>query len=129
VSGSNSPQRRHRRAQHRHRLRVFRAGLEEVHQLFGQGGFRRELFLEPLQLGGRRQLTVPEQIHDFLEGRLADQLAYVIAAVHQLSLLTVDKANFRAQRDNVFKSGFKGRHSPKLLSEADSEIGTAPNFL
>ena len=79
-----------RAGQHRHRVRVAGEAVEEPLEVLVQQGVPLDLGGELLQLVGRRQLAVDQQVADLDERRLLGQLLDRVAAVAQDARVAVD---------------------------------------
>ena len=86
-------QRGDHRRQHRHRVRGRREAVEQLLHVLVQQRVAGELVLEALELGGRRQLAVDQQVADLGEGGVLGDLVDRVAAVAQDPLLAVDKGD------------------------------------
>ena len=83
-------ERRDRRAEHRHRVRVAREAVEEGAQVFVQHRVTANPLLEGRQLVSSRELAVDQQVGDLGEGRLLGQLVDGVAPIAQDAGVTVD---------------------------------------
>ena len=88
-------ERRHRRAQHVHRVRALDRADDFIGR-FRQRARRFQLGFECLELAARGQLAPENQIAGFLEGRALGEIVDRIAAVEQLACAPVDEADARA---------------------------------
>ena len=88
-------ERRHRRAQHVHRVRALHRADDVVHRR-RQHARRLQLGLEGLELGPLGQFPLEEQVAGLLEGRALGEVVNRIAAVEQLAPSPLDEADARA---------------------------------
>ena len=72
---------------------------------FGQRPRGGQLRLQVAELGARRQPAMPEEVADFLEGRVLRQLVDVVAAVREHAAVAVEIADGRRGRDGIFEPG------------------------
>ena len=90
-----------RAGEHRHGVRVAGKAVEEPLEVLVQQGVPLDLGGELVQLFGRRQLAVDQQIADLDEGRLLRQLLDRVAAVAQDARVTVDVGDGALRRRGV----------------------------
>ena len=88
-----------------HVLHGMHVGRQPVHDV--EHGFRERVLAaqvvgQLVELGLARQPTVPQQVHDFLEGRVLRQIFDHVAAIGQRR--SHDRAQFRGKRDDPFKT-------------------------
>src|SRR5699024_2279159 len=88
-------QRVDRRGDHRHRVRVAREAVEEALEVLVQQRVATYPLGELLELGGRGQLAVDQQVGDLDERRVLRQLLDRVTAVAQDPGVTVDVGDRR----------------------------------
>ncbi len=111
--------RRNRRAQHVHGLGLLRERAQQV----DDGRVQLALFRQPLakflQLVGRGQLAIPQQVAGFFKIGVVGKFVNVDAAVGQDALISVDVANAGGGGDYSFQAlggvrGGQAGHVPSL---------------
>jgi len=95
---------RHRGLQGAHRIRRLRHEPERLRDVAGHVAGGRQLHREAVELGRLRQLAVPQQIGDLLEGRQPRELVDVIAAVGQASVGAVQVTQSRLGGHDAFET-------------------------
>ncbi|MCY1234612.1 hypothetical protein D9M72_472000 [compost metagenome] len=96
------------RGEYRHRVRVTREAAEEALQLFMQQGVAADPLVKGVQLGGRRQVAVDQQVGNFQEAGVLGQLLDRVPAVPQDSGIAVDVGDGRSGGRGVHETGVKG---------------------
>ena len=96
--GQYRSQHRTARAHHVHRMRVGGHQFQRVLHDRRQAAQALQLGLVGLELRGRRQHAVDQQVRDFLEGRARRQVVDVVAAVMQVVAAAPDRAQARCCR-------------------------------
>jgi hypothetical protein len=96
---------------HRHRVRVAAEALIEPHQLLMHHGVLLDRGLELALLGLVRQFAVLQQIGDFEEVAVLRQLFDRVAAVQQLTLITIDEGDLRLATGRGKETGVVGEQA------------------
>ena len=107
---------RDRRAQHRHRVGVAREPVEEPAEVLVEHRVRLDVGLELLELVGRRELAVDQQVAHLGEGRVRRQLLDRVPAVAQDPGVAVDVRDGRSAGRGVHESRVVG-HVPGVLEQ------------
>jgi hypothetical protein len=79
-----------------------RDGLDDRGHFGRKAHARGERLLEALELGGVRELAVPEQVDDFLEAAVGGQVLDGVAAVDQGHVM--DRADLARAGDDVLEA-------------------------
>src|ERR1019366_398897 len=108
-------QRRHRRAQHRHRMRVLTEPFHELLDVLVHVRVVRDVLHPLVVLGLRWKLAVTEQPRDLEEIRLPRELVDRVSAVPQDALVAVD------ERDRT--SARRGVHERRIVSHQSEVTG------
>ena len=120
-------QRVDRAGQHRHRVRVAREPVEEPLEVLVEQRVPLDLGGELLQLIGRRQLAVDQQVADLDERRLLRQLLDRVAAVAQDACVAVDVADRALRRRRVDEAtverGVAGLGQQRTQRDAVGSLG------
>jgi hypothetical protein len=112
-------------ADDRHRVRVAPEAAEEIGHLVVKHGVLRDPALEVLDLRGRRQLAVEQQVADLEEVRLLGELLDRVAAIEQLALVAVDEGDRRRAGAGRGVAGIEGEDAGVAVEAADVDhVGT-----
>ena len=114
-------QRRHCGGQHRHRVGVAGEAAEEALELLVQQGVAADLLVELVQLGGRGQVAVDQQVGHLEEAGVLRQLLDGVPAVAQDARIAVDVGDGRGGCCGVHEAGVKG-DSAGLLQQLGNVV-------
>ena len=93
----------HPTAQRRQRVRVGRDHAQVIQDDLRDRAARDEPLRKRVELLAIGQVTLPEQVHDLLEGGVGGQVLDGVAAVNELALDPVDGADRGRRRDDILE--------------------------